>query len=314
MSYHDTIPPGLATTEPSTVVSIAPVTIGVPGRGEAMQLRVSAPETGDALPIIVFSHGHGQSLYAYGPLCNRWAAQGFVVIQPTHLDSRSLGLGQDDPRRPRLWQSREQDLLCVLDALDRIEEAVPATRGRLDRSRIAVAGHSWGAQTASMLLGASHPDPQDGSIVTIADSRIKAGVLLAVPGTGGPNLSPYAAEHYPFMHPDFSGMTTPTLVIAGDQDNGAMTVRGPEWWREAYDLSGGQKALFTVFGGEHSLGGIPGYESRETTDESVGRVDAVQRLSGAYLRSALYPGDPAWDEAVAMLRADPDPAGWVETK
>lgn len=184
------------------------------------------------------------------------------MIQPTHLDSRMLGLGTDDPRRPQIWRFREGDLVRVLDDLDDIEAAVPAIRGRLDRDRIAVAGHSWGGQTASMLLGATHPDPDSGSVVNIKDARIKAGVLLAVPGTGGDNLIPFAAQNFPFMHPDFSGMTTPALVVAGDHDKGAMTVRGPDWWREAHDLSPGPGALFTAFGGEHSLGASPTTKAR----------------------------------------------------
>ena len=72
---------------------------------------------GNALPVIIFSHGNGQSLHAYGPLADHWAAYGFVVIQPTHLDSRTLGLAPDDPRRPHLWRFREEDLAAVLDGL-----------------------------------------------------------------------------------------------------------------------------------------------------------------------------------------------------
>lgn len=302
------------TEAPSPVLSFAPVRIAAPERGQDLHLRVSAPAEGTDLPVILFSHGAGQSLHAYGPLVNHWAGRGFVVIQPTHLDARLLRLAPDDPRRPRFWRFRESDLTRSLDALDEIEAAVPGLRGRVDLGRIAVAGHSWGAQTASMLLGAIHPDPDDGSVANIADERVKAGVLMAIPGTGGENLSPFAAAHFPFMQPDFSGMTAPALVVAGDNDKGAMTVRGPDWWREAYDLGPSPKALLTLYGGEHSLGGIPNYEARETTDESPARLAAVQALSTAYLRSALDPGDPAWDEAVAELRAGADPQGAVETK
>ncbi len=297
-----------------SVVSVAPVSIPDPGRGEALEVRVSAPVSGDALPVIVFSHGYGQSLYAYGPLANHWASHGFVVIQPTHLDSRMLGLAGDDPRIPQLWRFRETDLRRILDALDLIEEAVPPIEGRLDRDRIAVAGHSWGAQTASTLLGATHPDPDDGSTVDLADDRVKAGALFTVPGVGGDDLSPFAAQNYRFMHPDFSRMTTPTLVVAGDNDNGALTVRGPDWWRDAYDLSPGEKRLFTVYGGQHSLGGISNYEARETTDESPARVAAIQHLSTAYLHSALYSGNTSWDEAVAAMATRGEPEGRIEQK
>ncbi|TZG33472.1 alpha/beta fold hydrolase [Agrobacterium sp. B1(2019)] len=295
------------------IVSISPITLPSPGRGVDLHVRVSLPIAGDALPVIIFSHGNGQSFHAYGPLADYWAAHGFAVIQPTHLDSRMLGLAQDDPRRPQLWRFREQDLAAVLDGLDHIENQAPMICGRLDHSRIAVAGHSWGAQTASALLGATHPDPDDGSVVNRKDSRVKAGVLLATPGRGDA-LTEYAARTYPFMYPDFSTMTAATLIIVGDRDVGSLSTRGAEWWRDAYDLSPSPKALFTAFGGEHALGGIPGYEARETTDERPQRVDAIQRLSTAFLRSALYPGDPAFFDTVATLAGDAAPEGSVETK
>jgi hypothetical protein len=89
--------------------------------------------------------------------------------------------------------------------------------------------------------------------------------------------------------------------------------RGPEWWREAYDLSPGKKSLFTVHGGEHSLGGTANYEARETTDESPVRVAAVQQLSTAYLRSTLYPRDTTWDEAVRALATSSELQGEIES-
>ncbi|MBH0115197.1 alpha/beta fold hydrolase [Novosphingobium sp. YJ-S2-02] len=295
-------------------LSMGPLSLRVEGRGENLAYRVTAPAEGDSLPLILFAHGNGQSLYTYGPLVNYWASNGFVVINPTHLDSRMIALPADDPRRPQLWRHREQDILALLDNLDTIEEAAPFIKGRIDRDRIAVAGHSWGAQTASMFLGATHPDPDDGSTVSLRDARVKAGVLFAVPGTGGENLSEFAAQNFPFMHPDFSGLETPTLVVAGDNDNGAMTVRGPDWWREAYDLSPGAKALFEVKGGEHSLGGIPNYEARETTDENPARVAAVQQLSTAFLRSTLSGSDAAWKAAVSDVRGAAVSQGTVEEK
>lgn len=297
-----------------TIVSAGPLALAGGDRGEALQFRMSAPVTTEALPIIIFSHGNGQSLLAYGPLANHWAAHGFIVIQPTHLDSRLLGLAAGDPRRPDLWRHRENDLVRILNELERIEAMTPGLQARFDLDRIAVAGHSWGGQTASMLLGATHPDPRDGSVVDIADPRIKAGVLLTVPGSGGANLSPFAAANFPFMHPDFTGMRTPTLIVAGDNDHGAMTVRGPEWWREAYDLSPAPKSLLTLFGGEHSLGGIPNYEARETTDESADRLAAVQNVSTAFLRRILLGDERAWTEAAASLADSDAPQGSLETK
>lgn len=297
---------------PTQVVSVKPVVLPAPGRGEDLRVRVSAPMIGRELPIIVFSHGFGWSLDGYGPLVDFWAAHGFVVVQPTHLDSRTLSVPPDDPRTPLMWRFRVEDMKRVLDQLDLIEAAVPGLGGRLDRSRVAAAGHSWGGQTASMLLGARVLDPEDGTGEDLSDARIKAGVLLATPGLGGADLTPFAAEHLPFMNPGFADMTTPALVVAGDRDQSALTVRGPEWFTDPYFLSPGGKNLLTLFGAEHSLGGIPGYEAKETTDENPEQVALLQHLTWAYLRSALYPEDPSWPAARSALAREPDPLGRVE--
>ncbi|WP_345009176.1 alpha/beta hydrolase family protein [Streptomyces shaanxiensis] len=298
---------------PATVISAKPVVLAAPGRGEDLQVRVSAPATGGDLPVVVFSHGFGWSMNGYAPLADFWAAQGFVVVQPTHLDSRTLGLPAEDPRTPRIWRFRIEDLKRVLDGLDVLEASVPGLGGRLDRGRIAVAGHSWGAQTASTLLGARFLDSDGVPGEDMSDPRVKAGVLLAMAGLGD-DLTPFAAENFPFMRPSFDTMTTPALVVAGDHDQSHLTSRGPDWFTDPYTHSPGSKSLLTLFGAEHSLGGIPGYEVAETTDESPARVALIQQLTSAFLRSALYTEDSGWKAAVALLEEGSDPLGKLESK
>ncbi len=305
---------------PTPVVSVSPVVLSAPGRAVDLQMRVSAPTSGSDLPIILLSHGQGfsnhlSSLNGYGPLANFWAAHGFVVIQPTHLSSKTLSLDPKTAGAPGFWRSRVEDMKRILDQLDVIEASVPEIKGRLDRSRIAVAGHSMGGHTASMLLGARLTDPEDGTVVDMAEPRIKAGVLLAAPGNGGADLSAWASENGPFFrHPSFAEMTTPVLVVVGDKDvSTLLTVRGAAWHADPYFLSTSPKCLLTLFGGEHILGGISGYDVAETTDESPERVAVIQRLSWAYLRTTLYPEDPAWPAACAALSELKD-LGRVECK
>ncbi|MDI4645047.1 alpha/beta hydrolase family protein [Cohnella hashimotonis] len=299
---------------PTPVVSVKPVILSAPGRGEDLQIRVSVPASGSELPIIVFSHGFGQSLGSYDPLVDFWSSHGFTVIQPTHLDSRTLNLPPEDPRTPLIWRFRLEDMIRVLDQLDLIEASVPGLSGRLDRDRIAVAGHSWGGQTASMLLGARVLDPEGVPGEDMTDPRIKAGVLLATPGKGGADLSPFAAEHFPFMHPSFENMRTPTFVAAGDRDQSLLSTRGPDWFTDPYFLSPGSKSLLTLFGAEHSLGGIHAYNAKDTTDENPEGVAALRALALAFLRTALYPEDLAWPEAREALMDASNPLGRVEWK
>ncbi|MFB4194845.1 alpha/beta hydrolase family protein [Streptomyces carpaticus] len=298
---------------PGTVLGAAPVVLPAPGRGTDLPVRVSAPATGDRLPVIVFSHGFGQSMNGYAPLADHWAAQGFVVLRPTHLDSRTLGLPAEDPRTPHIWRHRVTDLTRVLDGLDALEAALPGLGGRVDHGRIAVAGHSWGAQTASTLLGARVLDSDGVPGEDLSDARVRAGVLLALTGLGD-SLSPFAAQHFPFMRPSFAAMSAPALVVAGDRDDSPLSTRGPDWFTDAYTHSPGSKSLLTLYGAEHSLGGVSGYEAAKTTDEEPARVGAVQRLTTAYLRAVLGGDTSGWRAAATALAGEAYPLGELRSK
>ncbi|XVU23980.1 alpha/beta hydrolase family protein [Actinoplanes sp. CA-054009] len=276
------------------IVSVKPVALPAPGRGQDLHLRVTAPVTGRDLPVLLFSHGFGSSLDGYGPLADHWAGQGFVVLQPTYLDSRTLGLAPDDPRTPNIWRFRIEDAKRALDHLATLEAAVPGLAGRVDHDHIVAAGHSFGGQTTGALLGL-RVFGED-----FRDPRVGKGVLLATAGRGGDDLTPFAAQHFPYLNPDFGHMAAPALVVAGDKDQNFLTTRGPDWMADPYLLAPGPKTLLTLHGAEHSLGGIPGYEARETTDEDPARLALLQKLTTAYLRGEDLP--------------DPGDLGRLETK
>lgn len=300
--------------EGAPVVSVAPVELSAPGRPVPLEVRVSAPASGTDLPVVLFSHGNGWNLDGYAPLTAFWASHGFVVIQPTHLDSRRNGFGFDHPVFPTIWTERIADLTRILDQLDIIEAAVPGLAGRMDRSRVAATGHSWGGQTAQALLGARIADEAGTVGEDMSDSRVSAGILFAATGVAGDDLHPFAQANFPFMRPSFAELVTPTLVVAGDHDQSKMSSRGPDWFTDAYTYSPGATDLLTLFGAEHALGGIVGYEVAETTDEDPERVAVIQRLSTAYLRTALHVDDSSWPAARRTFLDSTDPIGRIDTR
>lgn len=106
------------------------------------------------------------------------------------------------------------------------------------------------------------------------------------------------------------------LVVAGDKDlNLYFSDRLSYRW-DAYTRSpAGNKTLLTLLGGaEHMLGGISGYDCKETTDENPERVATLRALVWAYLRSQLYPGDRSWDEAVGVLQKSDTPIAKIESR
>ncbi len=299
------------------VFSYHPVRLPSPGRPVDLEVRVTAPATGSDLPVLLLSHGHGpstyvSSLYGYGPLVNFWAAHGFVVVQPTHLDSAFLELREaDDPDAPLYLRHRMEDLGLILDNLDQIEKTVPGMTGRLDRSRIAAVGHSAGGHTIGAVSGMTFQDPADGSTLGAVDERIKARVMIAPPGLGT-DLGDWATEHYPVLgSSDFAGLAPEALVVAGDKDHHPFFSAREDWRSDAYTMSPSPKTGLVVRDGEHGLGGISAFDASETTDENPERVATVRAMIWAYLRSELYPGDTAWQEAVAAL---PAALGHVRTR
>lgn len=308
--------------EPALAASFSPVLLPISGRKTPLEMRITAPAIGDKLPIILLSHGHGPSLYTpskdgYGPLANFLAERGFVVIQPTHANSKVAGFPADAPGAPLFWRERVEDMTLILDGLDAIEAMLPAIAGRLDRDRIAAVGHSLGGQTVGLLLGArvTVGEGEDVHELDLIEPRIKAGVLLAAPGAGGDDLSEGARRYGPAFTPNFSHLTTRSLVVYGDSDvSPHLTVRGADWHADPFHRSPGADYLLTLFGAKHGLGGIAGYDAKETDDEDPDRLEAVRRLTWAYLRSVLYHGDAAWTNACEAMAGPASAIGRVDRK
>ncbi|PYF98890.1 Chlorophyllase enzyme [Georgenia satyanarayanai] len=290
--------------QPVQIVSVKPVPVPTTGRGVDLEVKVTAPVSGGQLPVIVFSHGNAWSLDGYGPLVDRWAAAGFIVVQPTHLDSRRHGIGIDDPRFASIWRTRIADLHAVLDGLDDVLDRAAPVTARVDRDRVAVVGHSWGGQTAGAILGAGVLDADGNPGESFIHPAAAAGVLIGTTGTGD-SLTAFAREHLPFMRPDYSTMTTPALIVAGGRDQSAMSTRGPDWFTDAYHLSPAPKRLLTIAEAEHTFGGVAGEKVAETTDEDPARVAFVADAVSAYLLDVLDREAGPW----AALEDEAETAG-----
>jgi pimeloyl-ACP methyl ester carboxylesterase len=307
-------------THLNPIISVNPIIFQVPNRQVDLEIKVTAPVNGENLPVIIFSHGHGASNFlssyrGYAPFADFFASHGFVVIQPTHLNSKTLALDPTGPEGPLFWKSRPKDMKFILDNLDEIISSVPSLIGRVNTENVAAIGHSLGGITVAMLAGMEITDPVTGEIENFADSRLKARVMIGVTGSPKGLTGQIARNNFPFLLGiNFGTMTLPALVVNGDKDKNLAFSDVDNWRADAYYDSPTPKSLLTVFGAEHIFGGISGYDALETSDENPERVAFVCSSIMTYLREAFNPNDTSWKDLKKELNDITDAKGRIDSK
>lgn len=282
-----------------TVDSIASVDVELQiDSGRALPLRIWSPARGSRLPLVLFSHGAYSSGWDYDSLLSAWARAGFVVIAPTHRDSSRLGT-QRGTQEPRWFGWRLDDMHAIMAGLDSVVAAAPALQGRVDATRIAATGHSFGGLVAQTLGGASFHDLATGQTLDRPLANVRAVIIFSGAGAVEPMLRPA----------DFARLSLPTLVTVGTNDLAqAPGLTGYQWRRQPYDLIGSsRKYLLTLDGADHYLGGAVGRDDLPRSPQADRYVAAFNAASIGFLRAFL-----ARDARGATLRAPSDPLARLE--
>jgi dienelactone hydrolase len=264
-------------------------------RQRAVPVRLYLPKGASAekpVPLVVFSHGIGGSRRGYSYLGQFWAGQGYASLHLQHVGSdRTVWQGNVFGVVGRLQAAaqeaeavaRVQDLKFALDQLLAGEHA-----RSLDAQRIVAAGHSYGANTTLLAVGARVE--REGRAVELRDARLKAAIVISAP--------PFYGEKSP---PAVLGaIEVPTLHVTATED----IIRVPGYYSPAsdrlavFDATGGPRKTLAVFsGGSHSIFTDRGGTGGAVLNPQVKR--ATQLLSLAFLRQVF-------DEDAAGL------AGWPQ--
>ena len=222
-----------------------------------LPIRIAYPDAEGIFPVVVFSHGNGSKGDMYKGFTDFWASHGYVVIQPTHMDSRSLGFETKRNNLREMYSqmlyvtdSRRQDMSFILDSLDLIQEMVPDLKGKLDTSKLVAAGHSMGAATAMLVSGMKLVNPMDGYEESSDENRFKALLMISDPGTM--SLMP---------KDPWIGVKIPTFVSTGSNDFSEVSsarVNSPFKYQVPNELAKSSAPHHYVFieGADHYLGGL----------------------------------------------------------
>jgi len=244
-------------------------------RQKKLPIKLHYPKntTINYLPLLIFSHGAIDSKDAYIVLCQLWASHGYIVIQPTHSDilpsvkgegGSIVSLGGDAKKhlqerlsKPEVWEDRVQDIVLIMDSLDTMGNMVYDIKGKFDKKRIGVGGHSYGAYTAQLLGGARVKLGEFLDFTDYSDARVKCTLLISSQGVndegGGTGLQKTSWEKY----------KCPMFVIAGSKDE--FLNKTSEWMCHPFEYSiydDIPKFKVILNGADHGYGGI--YNSRIT--------------------------------------------------
>ncbi len=248
-------------------------------RDRPVPVRLYTPQANAAtLPLIVFSHGLGGSRYGYSHLGRFWASHGFVSI---HLQHAGSDRG--------VWGSRGLAMLGALRSAANVDNAVARVldvrfaldtllgqhewNERIDRRRIGIAGHSFGANTAILASGARFRDGD--AVRSFGDPRIGAAVLMSPPSL--------PADQDPYFV--YSAVGLPTLHLTGTRDEtmipGLTTMADQR--RVPFDSMAALPRYLGVFdAGRHSM------FADWSRDETSARIKASARdLTLAFWRSVF---------------------------
>ncbi len=247
------------------------------------------------VPLIVFSHGLGQSRTGYSYLGRHWAANGYASLHVQHVGSDgSVWAGNpfEVLDRVNVAADEREAIARAADmsfALDGILGKDSGFAAFIDPTRIAAAGHSYGANTTLIVGGARVV--REGRTLECRDMRFKAGIVISAP--------PFYGERD--LQAVLAAITIPTFHVTATADVIALPGRrSPVQDRlDVYGAVGTSRKALAVFqGGSHSI-----FTDRPLT----GGVTLNPQVKQATAEGALAFLDLAF-------RGDPSPlASWSET-
>ncbi len=263
-----------------------------PERSRQVPVRLYLPLVASSeqpVPLVVFSHGIGGSREGYSYLGRHWASQGLASLHLQHVVSdRSLWTGNPfglagrlhDAAQAREAESRVRDLRFALDRMLGGEMG-----SRIDPGRIAAAGHSYGANTTLLAIGARVE--RNGEERSFRDPRIKAAIVISSP--------PFYGQVS--LARILGGVMVPSLHITSTDD----VIRVPGYYSAAADrvavfeaIGGSPKMLAVFAGGSHNI-----FSDRPTSGGAMLNPQvklATQALSLAFLCSRFDGTDDALRE------------------
>lgn len=238
---------------------------------------------GERLGHILFSHGASSSPRHYQRLCGPWAAAGYDVLAPLHVDSTEHPRTADFAGSAS-WTARIEDMRLAAESLN--------------GAQFIAAGHSYGALTAIALGGG----------VSLVPADVKGGLhhpqtVAVLAFSPPPSLPPLVGEQ------GYAPLAVPSFHQTGTRDFFGPNRQGDDWLvhLHGYDAApeDGRHYALVLPEVDHYFGGLigrltaPGPAMPDALDQAVrlstqfveavavGSAEAQQYLTSALQHQGL---------------------------
>ena len=152
----------------------------------SVETVVRYPVVGNAYPLVVFGHGYTLTPATYARLLRAWTEAGYVVAAPVFPLENAAAPG--GPNESDLINQPEDMSFVITRLLALNARTNGVLYRRIDSSRIAVAGHSDGAETAlAVAYDKRFRDPRVGAAIVLSGAALPG--MGAFPRNGPPLLA-----------------------------------------------------------------------------------------------------------------------------
>lgn len=274
-------------------------------RNRNVPVTIHLPIREGAQPLVVISHGGGGTRDGLYSLAAEIARRGYVAMCIEHVTSnlddirhrmRNGRLGFKDAlidcgNDMNARKNRPLDVRFVIDLADRLNRDDERLKGRIDLTKIALIGHSYGAYTTMVCCGVKPVGIED----DLSEHRINLGIAL----------SPQSGSGVFFTKDSFSNVSVPFVGISGTGDQ-TYDIASADERRDFFTLmpAGDKHLLWFRDAGHFSFSDPTGSGRRVMIppDRDVTRAlkVLVPALLDAYLRSELNLDEATRDELVKI--------------